>query len=239
MKRLIAVLSFMALLAPALSHAEGDEGPLAFSADVANSASVERGARDFMNYCSGCHSLKYLRYERLGADYGIPKSLLRKDLVFLFGEKTSAEMVNAMSPEDAQTWFGKAPPDLTLEAEARSPQWIYNYLQSFYLDSSRPTGFNNPLLPGVAMPDVLWSLQGLQTMTEDKDGVMHFSPASKGSMTPAQFQGFVGDITNFLSYAASPDKLERSSLGPKVLLYLLVLLVVCYLLKKEFWRDVH
>ena len=239
MKRFIAVLTFMALLAPAMSHAEGDEGPMPFSADVANTASLQRGARDFVNYCSGCHTLQYLRYERMAADLHIPKTLLEQNLMFVQGLKASSHMINAMSSSDAESWFSKAPPDLTLEAEVRSPRWIYNYLQSFYIDASRPSGVNNPLLPGVAMPDVLWSLQGWQKQVTEKGGESHFEAVSKGTMTEDQFRGFVGDITNFLTYAASPDALERSSLGPKVILYLLILMALAYLLKKEFWRDVH
>lgn len=238
MKRFLAVLCVSALLAPVLSHAD-DEGPLSFKADIGNAASVQRGARDFMNYCSGCHSLKYLRYERFAADYDIPKDVVKQDLVFLSGEKVSSEMVNAMSAGDAGTWFGKAPPDLTLEAEVRSPRWIYNYLQSFYLDPTRPTGVNNPLLPGAAMPDVLWALQGFQQQVKDKDGETHLESVSQGSMSEAEFRGFAADVTNFLTYASAPDALHREALAPKVLLYLLVLLVLVYLLKKEFWRDVH
>lgn len=238
MKRLIVVLTFMALLVPALSHAE-DDGPLAFSADVGNIASVQRGARDFVNYCAGCHTLKYLRYNQMASALDIPETLLKKDLMFVSGLKTSSEMINAMSPSDGKAWFNKAPPDLTLEAEYRSPRWIYNYLQSFYLDPKRPTGVNNPLLKNVAMPDVLWSLQGWQRLVTDKDGTTHFEAASKGSMTEEQFRGFVADVTNFLTFASSPDQIERSSLGPKVIIFLLILLVLTYLLKKEFWRDVH
>lgn len=238
MRRLIVVLTFMVLLAPVLSHAE-DDGPLHFSADVGNTTSVQRGARGFVNYCSACHTLKYLRYNQMAAGLGIPEKLLKQNLMFVEGLKPSSEMINAMSADDGKTWFGKAPPDLTLEAEYRSPRWIYNYLQSFYLDPKRPNGVNNPLLQNVAMPDVLWSLLGWQKQVTDKDGTTHFVTVSKGSMTAAQFRGFVADITNFLTFAASPDKIERSSLGPKVIIFLLILLVLTYLLKKEFWRDIH
>lgn len=239
MKRLIVVLTFMALLVPALSHAEGDEGPLPFSADVGDTASVQRGARDFVNYCSGCHTLKYLRYNQMASGLGIPEAMLKKNLMFVSGLKSSSEMINAMTPSEGEAWFNKAPPNLTLEAGYRSPRWIYNYLQSFYLDPKQPTGVNNTLLKNVAMPDVVWSLQGWQKQVTDKDGETHFEPASKGSMTQAQFQGFAADITNFLAFASSPDQIERSSLGPKVIIFLLILLVLTYLLKKEFWRDIH
>ncbi len=240
MKHYIAVLTFIVLLAPALSHAEGDEGAIPFTADVGNTASVQRGARDFVNYCSGCHTLKYLRYNQMASGLNIPEKLLKKNLMFVSGLKPSSEMINAMSPSDAKSWFNKAPPDLTLEAGYRSPQWIYNYLQSFYLDPKRPTGVNNPLLKNVAMPDVLWSLQGWQKQVQDKAGDgSHMQAVSKGSMTEAQFRSFVADVTNFLTFASSPDQVERSSLGPKVIIFLLILLVLTYLLKKEFWRDIH
>jgi len=238
MRRLIVVLTFMTLLAPVLSHAE-DDGPLPFSADVGNTASVQRGAHDFVSYCSACHTLKYLRYNQMAAGLDIPEKQLKQNLMFVGGLKPSSEMINAMSADDGKAWFGKAPPDLTLEAEYHNPRWVYNYLQNFYLDPKRPNGVNNLLLKNVAMPDVLWSLQGWQKQVTDKDGATYFVTVSKGSMTADQFNGFVTDVTNFLTFAASPDKIERSSLGPKVIIFLLILLVLTYLLKKEFWRDIH
>lgn len=239
MMRSITALIFIALLVPSAASAEY-QGPLPFSADVGNTASLQRGARDFVNYCAGCHTLKYLRYNQLAAGIGIPKKLLKNNLMFVSGLKSSQHMVNAMTAADAKAWFNKAPPDLTLEAEYRSPRWIYNYLQGFYLDPKRPTGVNNILLKNVAMPDVVWSLQGWQKKVENKTtGDVHLVAASKGSMTRAQFQRFAADITNFLTFAASPDALQRDSLAPKVIIFLIILFILCYLLKKEFWRDVH
>ena len=239
MRALLAV-AFAALLLPALAHAEeGGSGPgwMEFKASPGNVASVQRGARDFMNYCSGCHSLKYLRYERLAKDTGIPEHLLKQDLMFAKDLKVGDHMTSAMPEKEATTWFGKAPPDLTLEANVRGAGWIYNYLQHFYLDDSRPSGVNNPQLPGVAMPDVLWSLQGWQKLDEGKDP--KFVSVSKGSMSPEQFQAFVADLTNFLDYAASPERSERLSLGLKVMIYLIIFAALMYLLNREFWRDIH
>lgn len=239
MKHFIALLAFAALILPGLSHAEAADGPLSFEAAPGDTASVQRGARNFVNYCSGCHTLKYMRYNRLAADLGISKDTLKSSLMFVKGLKTGSHMTNAMSAAEATKWFGKVPPDLTLEAEFKDPQWIYNYLQSFYLDPSRPMGVNNPLLPNVAMPNVLWSLQGWQKQVTDKDGESHLEAVSKGSMSEKEFQGFVGDIVNFLTYAAAPEHTMRMIIGPPVLIYLLIMFVLCYLLKKEFWRDVH
>ncbi|MDN5872932.1 MAG: cytochrome c1, partial [Sinobacteraceae bacterium] len=212
---------------------------ISYRASPGNIGSVQRGARDFMNYCAGCHTLKYLRYERLASDLNIPKNLLKKNLMFVAGQKTSSHVLNGMSAAEGKSFFAKAPPDLTLEAGHRGAKWIYSYLHGFYLDPSRPTGVNNTLIPNVAMPDVMWSLQGWQKRVEDEDGGYTLKSVTQGSMTPDQFDGFVRDISNFLAYAATPEHHTRMIVGPFVLLYLLILGVLCYLVKRAFWKDVH
>lgn len=157
MKRLLLVLAGFALSSAAVAN-EG-VALLPFKADTGNLASAQRGARDFMNYCSGCHGLKHLRYNRMAADLGIPEDVLKKNLMFT-SEKPGDHILSSMPPDAAKGWFGQTPPDLTLTTRQRGIDWVYTYLLSFYLDPSRPTGVNNTVLPGASMPHVLWELQG-------------------------------------------------------------------------------
>jgi ubiquinol-cytochrome c reductase cytochrome c1 subunit len=226
-----------------------DEAPtLPFRTEVGNMPAVQRGARDFMNYCSGCHSLKYLRYSRMGQDLGIPDDVLKKNLMFT-SKKPGDTIVSSM-PAAAKDWFGQQPPDLTLEAKARGADWVYTYLMSFYLDPKRPMGVNNIMLPGVAMPHVLGGLQGWQVKAEGKpvaegqggeeaEALPKFDLVQAGTLSPEEYKAFVGDLTNFMVYASEPVANDRVSVGIRVMVYLLVLLGLTYLLKKEFWRDVH
>jgi ubiquinol-cytochrome c reductase cytochrome c1 subunit len=241
MKTAALVLSGLLFASPAL-HAEEDAKTLSFEPS-SNSASLQRGARDFMAYCSGCHSLKYLRYNRLGGDLGISEDLLKQNLIFN-GAKVGDPITSAL-PAQAEQWFGRLPPDLTLETKARGADWVYSYLMGFYLDSSRPMGVNNLFLPGVAMPAVLGELQGWQVKEETK-GVagegegLPLKLAAPGSMSPEEYKAFVSDLTSFMVYAAEPVAADRVSTGVKVLFYLIFLLTpLTWFLKKEFWRDVH
>ena len=233
------------LCAPTLAAA-GEAMPFSFKVDTGNVSSVQRGARNFMNYCSGCHGMKYLRYNRLGTDLQIPADLLKKNLMFT-SDKSGDQIVTAM-PAQAAEWFGKQPPDLTLETGARGPEWVYNYLLGFYLDEKRPNGVNNIMLPNASMPHVLWELQGWQKLVEEKkEGEGHgehegprFESVQAGSLKPDEYERWVGDLVNFMAYAAEPEKAERVSTGKGVLAYLVLLLLpLTYLLKREFWKDVH
>jgi ubiquinol-cytochrome c reductase cytochrome c1 subunit len=240
-----SVLITIGLLCAGTALAE-EGGLLEASTDINSTESLQRGARNFMNYCSGCHSLKYLRYNRLAADLKIPASELGPNLIFT-GAKPFEEINTAM-PAEATDWFGKQPPDLTLMARERGTDYIYSYLHGFYQDKKRPWGVNNLYLSGTAMPHVLASLQGLQkpVYKNEKDphgsanmvlvGVEAMTP---GAMKPEEYDQFVRDIANFLDYAAEPIKATRQSMGIFVMLFLLVLFVFAYLLKKEYWKDVH
>ncbi|MEK6807140.1 MAG: cytochrome c1 [Pseudomonadota bacterium] len=233
----LALTSFSAL-------ASSGAAPFHFDADVDNQASLQRGARNYMAYCAGCHSLKHLRYNRMGRDLGIPEDLLKAHLMFT-SDKVGDPILSSMSPADAEKWFGRAPPDLSLVSRARGESWVYSYLLTFYADPSKVNGVNNLMLPGLSMPHVLDSLQGTQVLLKEEGdshgghGKPKFELVKKGSMTPEQYKDFVGDLTNFLAYAAEPGRSARVALGLKVMLYLFVLLVLTYLLKKEFWKDVH
>jgi ubiquinol-cytochrome c reductase cytochrome c1 subunit len=225
---------------------EGAVRLLEAGTDINSTESLQRGARNFMNYCSGCHSLKYLRYNRLGADLKIPDSEVTKNLIFT-SAKPFEEITGAM-PADSADWFGKQPPDLSLMARERGTDYVYSYLHGFYQDKTRPWGVNNLYLASTAMPHVLASLQGLQKpiYKNEKDangsakmvlvGVEAMTP---GAMKPEEYDQFVRDITNFLDYAAEPIKAKRQSMGIFVMLFLLVFFVFTYLLKKEYWKDVH
>ncbi len=233
------------LLAASAARADEEVKTLPFSDSAGNTASVQRGARDFMAYCSGCHSLKYLRYNRIGQDLGLSDDLLKQNLIFS-GAKVGEQLVSAMPAKSAEDWFGRSPPDLSLETKARSPEWVYSYLMGFYLDSSRPFGVNNLYLQNVSMPAVLGELQGWQVKVEEGKGEgehhegLPLKLAQQGSMTPEEYKAFVTDLTNFMVYAAEPNAKERVSTGWNVMFYLIFLLLpLTYFLKKEFWRDVH
>jgi ubiquinol-cytochrome c reductase cytochrome c1 subunit len=214
--------------------------------DPDNQQSLQRGARLFVNYCLSCHSAGLMRYERMGQDLGIDEKLVSENLMFT-GGRVGDLMTVATNPDDAKEWFGTVPPDLSVIARARGVDWLYTYLRSFYLDPSRVTGVNNLVFPDVGMPDVLWELQGWQvpviTTEKDADGTEHkvinLKLETPGLLSPQEFDRAVRDLVNFLDYMAEPGKHDRQALGVKVILFLLVFLVVAYLMKKEFWKDVH
>ena len=233
-------------LSSAAMAAGGGALPYQYKADVTNLPSVQRGARHYMNYCSGCHSLQYLRYGRISQDLQIPAELMQANLMFT-SDKPGDHVLSAIPKADATTWFGAAPPDLTLETRARGESWVYSYLKTFYVDPTRPLGVNNLVLAGASMPHVLWELQGWQVKEEHAatadDHGAHKGPGLKlvkeGSLSPREYDKFVGDLVNFLAYAAEPGRADRVALGWKAITYLLILLGFAYLLKKEYWKDVH
>lgn len=218
--------------------------------DVADNASLQRGARNFANYCAGCHSLKYLRYSRMGSDLHISDQQLREYLVAP-DAKPADYILSSLSPADGESWFGKAPPDLSLIARARTPDYLYRFLKTFYADPSRPTGSNNLALANAAMPAVLSDLEGVKRpvyknievnvggkQTSEKQ-LMGFETLSPGVMTPEEFDGFVRDTVNYLDYVGEPGQVDRRSTGVWVVLFLLVFTWFAWLLKKEYWKDVH
>ena len=185
--------------------------------DISDTASLQNGAKLFMNYCSGCHAIAFMRYNRIAKDLDLSDSLVAEHLMFA-GEKPGETITTSMPKEGAAKWFGGTPPDLSLVARSKGTDWIYTYLRGFYEDGSKVFGVNNKVLEGASMPDALWSL--------------------KESKSEAEFDQDVRDITNFLDYVGEPAKLIRTSLGVWVLLFLGVLFVLTYLLKKEYWKDV-
>ena len=220
--------------------------------EIGNLPSLQRGARNFMAYCSGCHSLKFVRYSRVCSDLKIPSQQC-EGLLVRPGDKPTDYIKSSMPAKDAADWFGKAPPDLSLEARLRGTDWIFNFLTTFYADpASQKTGVNNLQLPGTAMPHVLANLQGVQNAvwrnveTKGADGKTlvtrefeKFEPGVVGSVTPAQYDEFVRDTVNFLEYAGDPTQLQRQGLGIWVVLFLLMFTGIALLLKKEYWKDVR
>ena len=215
------------------------------NADVSNLAPLQRGARNFVNYCLGCHSAKYMRYSQLAADLALTEDELRENLMFT-GSRIYDTMDTAMPAQKAREWFGNAPPDLSLIVRSRGSDYVYTFLRAFYADPTRPTGVNNAVLPGTAMPHVLAGLQGLQQGRHEKvagrDGkeVEHLvlEPGSPGELPAAAFDSFVRDTVAFLEYVAEPHKAKRLSLGVWVVMFLLMFTAFAWFLYKEYWKDV-
>lgn len=236
------ILGILLTLTPLWVQAVGDVRLDKVSIDVFDKTSLQRGAKTFVQYCLGCHSLKYMRYSRIADDLEISEQQVNKDLMYV-GDKIHDSMRIAMSPEDAEIWFGIEAPDLSLVARSRGADWLYSYLQGFYQDESRPFGVNNRVFKDVAMPNVLWELQGNQTAifktVENTSVIGRLKITEKGSMSPLDFDATIKDLVNFLVYVGEPAQLVRIKLGKWVILYLLVFLIVAYRLKKEYWKDLH
>jgi len=214
---------------------------------IRDKASLQRGAANFANYCASCHSLKYLRYERMAKDLQISEELLRKNLLPA-GAKPTDYMMAHLASADGEAWFGRVPPDLSLITRSKGSDYVYQFLKGFYVDDSRPTLSNNLALPGAAMPAVLSDLEGVKAAVFSTGGesghggglrVERFEQVAPGALTAAQYDSFVRDTVNYLDYAGEPSQIERSELGIWVLLFLLVFTGLTWMLKKEYWRDVH
>jgi len=254
------------LLALAGAALAAEEGPRLLQAPTnrLDVESVQRGARDFVNYCLNCHSAQYMRYNRL-ADLGLTDKQIQDNLMFA-SDKIGSTMTVAMSRADAAAWFGTAPPDLTVESRVRGKDWLYSYFLAFYRDGKTATGWNNLVFPSVAMPHVLWGLSGTQKLVETEyDDVekaeaaalaakglssVEPSPGGKflvktlaedtpGTLSRVQYESFVADLVNYLDYMSEPVKNERINIGIGVLLFLGVLFALVYALKRSYWADLH
>ena len=238
-----AVLAAGLLLAGiALANEEGNLQQA--GTDLDDRASLQRGAQLFVNYCSGCHSLKYLRYSRMAEDLGLTEDEVQANLN-LSGAKFGETFQTSLTEAHASQWFGKMPPDLSLIARVRGSDWIYTYLKSFYLDESRPLGWNNTLFPNASMPNPLWQLQGLQHPVYGAKDAAGDATVEKlvlkqpGTLDAQAFDRSVRDITAFLEYAGEPAAIKRQGMGVWVVLFLAAFTFLAYLLKLEYWRDVH
>lgn len=229
-KVLLAAVFALPVLAMASEEVHLDKAPV----DASNHASLQRGARTFVNYCLNCHSANYMRYNRL-LEIGLTEKQIKDNLLFA-GEKVGDTMKVAMDKKEAAKWLGAAPPDLSVEVRARGADWVYTYMRGFYRDDTRPTGWNNTVFDKVGMPHVLYELQGEQALDHETHELKLVKP---GRLSVEEYDTLVGDLTNFMAYMAEPAKQQRNQLGWIVLLFLGVLLVLTYKLKKAYWKDVH
>ena len=241
------ILTGLLLLVPAWVYAASGGIKLdKANIDPNNTQSLQRGAKMFVNYCLSCHSAELMRYERIGKDLGIEDKLVEENLLFTDG-KLGDLMTVATADADSKAWFGTVPPDLSVIARSRGVDWLYTYMRSFYRDDSKIIGVNNLVFPDVGMPHVLWELQGWQdpviTTVKDQEGnkrkEVSLELTEPGLMSPKEYDRAVRDLVNFLDYMGEPAKHDRRSLGVKVIMFLLLFLVVAYMLKREYWKDVH
>lgn len=248
MKKLATILLFAVFLLPLSSVtvlAAGGAGVEHSGANINDTASLQRGAKWYVNYCLGCHSISYMRYNRMAEDLDLTEDMVMENLVFS-DAKFAETMDIAMQSEQAKSWFGKTPPDLSLIGRSRGADWIYSYLKGFYRGENGE--WNNTMLPNASMPHVLWKMQGIQTpvyrQETDESGfahelIDHFELTTPGTQSPAEFEETARDIAAFLDYVGEPAELKRKGVGVWVILFLVLFTFVAYLLKAEYWRDVH
>jgi ubiquinol-cytochrome c reductase cytochrome c1 subunit len=202
--------------------------------DITDQASLQRGAKTFMNYCLSCHSASYMRYNRMAKDLGLTDDQVKDNLMFA-SDKIGDTMTIAMRADDAKKWFGVTPPDLSVISRSRGTDWLYTYLRTFYLDSSKPMGTNNLAFKDVGMPHVLWEQQGYAALDESN----HLALVEEGELSSFDYDQQIYDLVNFLAYLGEPSKLQRMALAKWVFLYLIIFFLVAYPLKKAYWKDVH
>lgn len=253
MKKIIALFMAAAVvLAPVMATASSGVHLYKAPIDINDKESLKRGAKAFADYCYSCHAASFMRFNRIAKDLDMSEDEVRDMMIHTRGKKGDPTKIGelmqvSMTSDYAKKAFGTAVPDLSLAARARGADWVYTYLRSFYVDPYRPTGFNNTVFPDVGMPNVLWSLQGLQeakykTVEHDGVEVEHLEGlelVQPGKLSRVEYDMFIGDLTNFMVYLAEPVQVERRNLGWKVLLFLVVLFGFAYALKKEYWKDVH
>ncbi|MDT8319850.1 MAG: cytochrome c1 [Xanthomonadales bacterium] len=236
-----AVFGLVGLLAgvePALAAGGGDLEHARIN--VRDTAAIQRGAKLFVNYCLPCHSANYMRYNRLSEDLGLDQNMVLQNFVFTDAQ-IGDRMTVSMRPKDAQAWLGKAPPDLSVTARSRGADWLYTYMKTFYRDGTG--SWNNVVLPNASMPHVLWDLQGIQEpvyVAHGEEQVLdHLKLVEPGLQTPGEYETTVRDLVTFMVYLSEPSQVKRKNIGVWVLLFLVVFAMVAYLLKAEYWRDVH
>lgn len=248
MHRIASALVLSACLVTTTSHASGGAAHLEESGiDPSDIQSLQRGARNFMNYCSGCHSARYVRYNTIGKYLELSDKQLIDNLMFNAG-KTFETIRASMPVDDSARWFGKTPPDLSLMARSKGADYIYNFLAGFYISEDSPTGVDNLILEGTSMPHVLWELQGYQAAKfithENEDGSVTttfeaFEQISPGQMDAENYAAFVRDTVNFLAHIGEPIRSDRRELGVWVLMFLFFFYIIASMLKKQIWKDVN
>jgi ubiquinol-cytochrome c reductase cytochrome c1 subunit len=239
MKRILSTLLFLLSVNVFASSGVKLESP---DINLADNLSLERGAKHYVTYCLGCHSAKHIRYKRIAFDLQLDEGEILKNVAPL-GAGIYDQMHSAMNGHDAEKWFGTTPPDLSLIARSRGADWLYSYLKGFYIEQGKPTGVNNAIFKDVAMPNVFWQQQGTQVAVikniDGHDVVTELKLEQPGQLTPKEFDKLVTDLVNFLVYVGEPVQLERERMGKYVLFFVFMLIVLAYLLKKEYWKDVH
>ena len=244
-KTITGIVAAVVLLGATQSFAAGGAALEHANIKPGNIASLQRGARNFMNYCSGCHSAKYVRFSTIGRDLELSDEQLSENLMFN-ADKTFETIKVSMPVQAAERWFGVAPPDLSLIGRAKGADYVYSFLKGFYVQEESPTGVDNTVLAGTSMPHVLWELQGYQKAifsehTEDGVTSRHFEgfePVTEGTLGAEAYDEFVRDTVNFLVYIAEPIRSERRTLGIWVLIYLIFFWIIAVMLKKQIWKDV-
>lgn len=237
-------ITLILLLLPLSVFASASVGLQRANIDLTDNASLQRGAKTFVTYCLGCHSIKHIRYKRMAVDFNISDETVLKEIAPV-GAAIYNQMHTAMNGHDSNKWFGTQPPDLSLIARSRGADWLYSYLKGFYVDKAKPLGVNNTVFADVGMPNVLWQLQGLQVpvyndSAEGEEKVIErLEMEEPGTMSAEEFDQTVNDLVNFLVYVGEPVQLERQRIGKYVLFFLLMFTVLAYLLKKEYWKDIH
>ena len=201
--------------------------------DLSDQPSLQKGARTFINYCLNCHSAKYMRYNKL-LDIGLSKKDIKENLLFT-GKKIGDPMEISMPVAESKKWFGATPPDLSVVARSRGPDWIYSYMKGFYRDSSREIGWNNIVYANSAMPHILWELEGEQELDKNTG---ELSLIKAGKLNQKEYDAVIVDLTNYITYMSEPGQLKRKKMGFYVVGFLLLLLVLTIKLKKEFWKDI-
>lgn len=221
-----------------------------FNADMSQKDAIQRGAKYYVNYCLGCHSLEFQRYNRIGMDTGLDDEVIKKNLIFT-GVAIAQPMHSAIPSDKAAEWFGKVPPDLSLISRAKGKDYVYNYLRAFYKDDSKPTGVNNTVFPDVGMPHVLSGLEGVKEVETESHCETHegkeecsqhivgFTAPVGGSLDKHDYESVVRDLSQFLYYVSDPSEIKRHAIGPWVLGFLILFTLMMYILKREYWRDVH
>jgi len=240
MKRILSTLLF--LLSFSANASSGGVKLEEADIDLTDTVSLERGAKHYVTYCLGCHSAKHIRYKRIALDLHLDEAEILKNVAPL-GAGIYDQMHSAMNGHDAEKWFGTTPPDLSLIARSRGADWLYSYLKGFYTEKGKPTGVNNAVFKDVAMPNVLWQLQGTQVAVvkniDGQDVIAELKLEQPGQLSPKEFDKMVNDLVNFLVYVGEPVQLERQQMGKYALFFILMFIVLAYLLKKEYWKDVH
>lgn len=242
----VALFAAAAILSSVGAQAAGRAGNFPPSeVNVADTASLQRGAQLFINYCAGCHSAEFMRYQRLAQDLDLSEEMVMNNLMFDPDKKIGDVMSNAMTKAQGEAWFGKAPPDLSVIGRSRGPDWIHAYLLSYYRDENG--AWNNTVLENSAMPHVTWDLQGIQEPVvemqtvggREVEVITGFNIVEPGQMNAEEYASAMRDLTAFLTYMAEPAQLQRKQIGVWVMLFLAFFALIAYLLKAEYWRDVH